>query len=397
MLAFRDPDTFVAGNIHACFPAWESIAKIAPFKLTPNILRWIQDCVDVREFFQPFKGQYKGESFTPLVGSSLTPFHVNLLHSSFLKLLLTVYHLGLSPQMPLTIEPSKPRLCNDNRFLNLWTRDVPFKLDSLAGLPRYVFPSSFQPVCDDKSDYDYVLLSPESRPYFGFEWGGWYFTSNTIPFGWKASAYVYHSIGLLASHYFHSLHIPCSLYIDDRHMGEIQLSPSVPGYASLSSDLDKSLVRANSAIFLVCFTPINLGYFLGIKKSILIPRQIVPLLGFLVDSVRQSFLLIEEKKQKFLSLLRLVLDSDTTDVKRLLGKCISFSLAIPGTRLFLNEVYNVIGKGLRYGWSKLIPISGPLREELQQWLFLESWSGCLPWGRGAHCQVKLCTDASSFA
>ena len=63
MLAFGDPDTFVAGNIHVCFPAWESIAKIAPFKLTPNILRWIQDCVDVRRFFRPFKGQYKRESF----------------------------------------------------------------------------------------------------------------------------------------------------------------------------------------------------------------------------------------------------------------------------------------------------------------------------------------------
>ena len=178
------------------------------------------------------------------------------------------------------------------------------------------------------------------------------------------------------------------------------MSPSAPGYASLSSDLDKSLARANSAFFLVCFTLINLGYFLGIKKSILIPRQIVPFLGFLVDSVRQSFLLIEEKKQKLLSLLRLVLDSDATDVKtlqRLSGKCISFSLAIPGTRLFLNEVYNVIGKGLRYGSSKLITISGPLREELQQWLFLESWSGCLPWRQEARCQVKLCTDASSFA
>ena len=166
---------------------------------------------------------------------------------------------------------------------------MPFKLDSLAGLPRYVFPSSFQSVCDDKSGYDHVLLSPESRPYFVFEWGGWYFTSNTIPFGWKASAYIYHSIGLLASHYFRSLRIPCSLYIDDRHTGEIQLSPLTPGYASLSSDRHKSLARANSAIFLVCFTLINLGYFLGIKKSILIPRQIVPFLGFLVDSVRQSF------------------------------------------------------------------------------------------------------------
>ena len=105
------------------------------------------------------------------------------------------------------------RLCNDNRFLKLWTRDVPFKLDSLAGLPRFVFPSSFQSVCDDKSGYDHALLSPESRLYFGFEWGGWYFTSNTIPLGGK----------------HRSLRIPCSLYIDDRHTGEMQLSPSAPG------------------------------------------------------------------------------------------------------------------------------------------------------------------------
>ena len=65
MLAFRDPHTFVAGNIHACFPAWESIAKIAPFKLTPNILRrtFYAGSRTVREFFQPFKGQYKGKHF----------------------------------------------------------------------------------------------------------------------------------------------------------------------------------------------------------------------------------------------------------------------------------------------------------------------------------------------
>ena len=67
--------------------------------------------------------------------------------------------------MPLTIEPSTPRLRNDNRFLNLWIRDMPFKLDSLTGLPRYVFPSSFQSFCDDKSGCDHVLLSLESHPY----------------------------------------------------------------------------------------------------------------------------------------------------------------------------------------------------------------------------------------
>ena len=347
MLAFKDPDSFVAGNLHNHFQAWERIANIAPFDLSPKILLWIKNCVDVQDFFQPFKGQYRGENFDSTLpphrifpnAPSCKPF-AQFISDTIIDRLRTGAislwgRVGEVPPpllvMPLTVEPSKPRLCNDNRFLNLWIRDMPFQLDSLLGLSRYVFPSSFQSVCDDKSGYDHVLLTPESRPYFGFQWGGWYFTSNTIPFGWKSSAYIYHSIGLLASHYFRSLLIPCSLYIDDRHTGEIQLSPKASGYASLSSDADRSFARACSAIFVVCYTLVGLGYFIGLKKSHLVPKQVVPYLGFLVDSVQQAFLLIEEKKQKFLSLLRSVLSSPSTDLKtlqRLSGKCISFSLAV---------------------------------------------------------------------
>ena len=104
-------------------------------------------------------------------------------------------------------------------------------------------------------------------------------------------------VPFLASHYFRSLHVPSSLYIDDRHTGEIQLSPLVPGYASLSSALAKSLARANSANFIICFTVITLRYFLGIKKSIFVPRQIVPFLGFLVGSIRQSFSLLRRRSR----------------------------------------------------------------------------------------------------
>ena len=31
MLAFRDPETFVASNLHSLLPAWELIAKCAPY------------------------------------------------------------------------------------------------------------------------------------------------------------------------------------------------------------------------------------------------------------------------------------------------------------------------------------------------------------------------------
>ena len=54
MLAFRDPEAFVAGNLHGYLPAWERISKCAPDELTPKILHWIRNCVDIRECFQPF-------------------------------------------------------------------------------------------------------------------------------------------------------------------------------------------------------------------------------------------------------------------------------------------------------------------------------------------------------
>ena len=63
MLTFRDPDSFVGGNLHNHFPAWEHIATIAPFDLMSKILLWIKNCADVQDFFQPFKGQYRGENF----------------------------------------------------------------------------------------------------------------------------------------------------------------------------------------------------------------------------------------------------------------------------------------------------------------------------------------------
>ena len=85
--------------------------------------------------------------------------------------------------MPFTIEPSKPRLCHDERFLNLWIRDLPFKLDYISHLPRYVGKSHFKITMDYKSGYDHVELSQESRKYFGLQWQGWYFVYNTFSFG----------------------------------------------------------------------------------------------------------------------------------------------------------------------------------------------------------------------
>ena len=58
--------------------------------------------------------------------------------------------------MPITVEPTKPRMCHDKRFLNVWIKDLPLSLGYISGLPRYVFKSHFQTTFDDKSGYDHI-------------------------------------------------------------------------------------------------------------------------------------------------------------------------------------------------------------------------------------------------
>ena len=88
MLSFRDPDSFVAGNPQNHFPAWELIANIAPFDLTSKILLWIKKCVDVHDFFQPYRGENFDSALPPHWFFFLAHRLVNRLLNLFLMPLL---------------------------------------------------------------------------------------------------------------------------------------------------------------------------------------------------------------------------------------------------------------------------------------------------------------------
>ena len=127
------------------------------------------------------------------------------------------------------------------------------------------------------------------------------------------SVYIHHSTGLGASHFIRSNGVPVSQYIDDRQVGQLRL---LPCFSSDWSDLD----LANAAVFISAFVFISCGYFIGIKKSVLIPVQ-VPFLGFSSDSKKQAFILPEEKKQKFAALGDSVIKMKVIPVKNLPEAC----------------------------------------------------------------------------
>ena len=278
-LVFRDPNYFRAGELHSNVTYWEEMAQRNPSSGQNEILGWIRERVSIFPYFKHFSGQFKGEKFNSdrpprkafRNNMSCKPF-VSFMQKTLIDRLRTgaISWLGrvgeVEPPhlvLPLTVEPTKPRLCHDARFLNLWMEDKPFTLDTLNDLPRYVAKDSYQTVLDDKSGYDHILLSEDSRTFFGIQWGGWYFTYNTLPFGWKISPYVYHSTGLMATNFFRSIGVPC-LYIDDRRDGQLKVPLGKGEYSLLKTNDARGNAAASSAIFLVAFHLVRLGYFLGL-------------------------------------------------------------------------------------------------------------------------------------
>lgn len=241
-LRLRDPSFFMAGEIHANPEGWEKILHGHPLK--DMILDWIRNKVDVMELSQHFKGVFRGVKYNSrFPPPKCFPNHLSCRQfSEFVSggILNRVKTGALrfwgkvgecEPPLlvlPLTVEPTKPRLCVDARFLNLWMRDSPFKLDKLVDVTRYVYRDSLMTKCDDKFGYDHVLLREHSQKYFGIRWEGCWFVCATLPFGWKESPFVYHTTGSEVSSYFRSIGIPCSIYIDDRLQGEL-LTSEGPG------------------------------------------------------------------------------------------------------------------------------------------------------------------------
>ena len=245
-LRFRNPDDFQAGLLHAQPAIWEKLLSNVSHEHV-DLMDVIKEGVDVKQFLTHFKGDFKGKSFDsdrppPIVlenSRSCAQFS-DFISTTILQWVsagvLSVWgEIGqVSPPylvLPLTFEPSKPRLCHDERYLNFWIKDLPFKQDHLSDLPRYVLPGHYQTTFDEKSGYRHVYLHPSSRTFFGLYWQGFYFTFCTLPFGWKASAFLYHNLGLAVSGAARSFGVPLSQYIDDRHLGQLLLQSSKQPWA----------------------------------------------------------------------------------------------------------------------------------------------------------------------
>ena len=227
--------------------------------------------------------------------------------------------------------------------------------------------------------------------------GGLVIVSCTLPFGWKESAFVYQTLGAAVASFFRDEGIPCSIYIDDRLIGELMMS-SGPLFVPVNQRSPNFGEKAaQAAIFLVCFMLVGLGYVLNLTNCCLIPVTALKFLGFFVDSGMQSFKIPAEKLKKFAdlreSILRLTKKVSVKTLQRFQGKCVSFSLAVPAAKLFIRNICGAVASA--HGALE-VSISSSLREKITHWRFLDAWTGHMSWRSAIHTQISLESDASGF-
>ena len=288
---------------------------------------------------------------------------------------------------PLTVEPSKPRMCINLMYLNNWIKEIHFTLDTLKHVPRLIKDNAFFTTIDDKSGFDNVFLSENSRKLIGFQWAGHFFCFKVLPFGFRLSSMIYHTLNLQPTSYIrNNFHIPMFLYIDDRLVEEVRECKVASGREG-----------AKIANYLVCQVLVRLGYFLNLDKTIFIPVQKPVFLGFIVDSKDRCFRLTDRKKEKFAQLREFCLQQKTLSVlnlQQLAGRCISFMLAVPAAKLYTREMNNSISDGIRSNSS--VPLTDSLREEIIMWRFLDHWEGKLEWKKERHLAINVFTDSSNY-
>ena len=184
-LPFRDPSSFLAGSLQNHLPLWS--ATLTGNSDKGRILNWLSDGVDVKLFMKPFKGLFKGVKYdSPMPPRKVFKNHgvCNQFEDFITQSLLQRLSTGairvwgkvgeVSPPwlvLPMTVEPNKPRLCVDARFLNLWMKDTPFSLETLVLVPRIAYRNCHFSKIDDKSGYDHILISADSQQFL--VWNGW--------------------------------------------------------------------------------------------------------------------------------------------------------------------------------------------------------------------------------
>ena len=173
-LRMRDPAAFRCGSLHQFAHQWDSF--MVGIRGYDVVRPWIHRGVHLPDFFQHYKGEFKGRDFdsavpppmyfqndndriadfTDFVGQTI----LTRLREGSIKYLGRV---GVDPPPrvvnALSVEPTKPRLINSMRAVNLFCQTKDFTLVPLSDIVQNVPAGSYFSAMDDTQGYKHLSHS----------------------------------------------------------------------------------------------------------------------------------------------------------------------------------------------------------------------------------------------
>jgi hypothetical protein len=279
--------------------------------------------------------------------------------------------------MLVEVKKGKPRLCNDERFVNSLLPGIAFRMASLGrDIPAMVSEGDELATEDFSEAYYSCMMDEEVLPYMCFTWKGKYYTSRCMLFGFCLAPFFFTKLNRPIVVFLGALGITSLNYIDDWF------------WSKAREAMGEALGVAKRVL-------LSLRWQLNEKKSQ--RGNKVQLLGYEVWSDERKFTVPDTKVRVIAAKLARAITAWKsqegflkTDLQALAGHVLATSLAIPDVRVWKRSIYyQSLGAGPK------VMISDYTGEEIEVLLFLLTELNGAPFFGGSH-EVKLFVDTGEI-
>jgi hypothetical protein len=288
----------------------------------------------------------------------------------------------LCPLFLISRENKKVRLIHNLKPLNACLTKLHFKMEGLPAILQVIQEGDYFIKIDLKDAYLSIPMHPKEFPFLGFSCNNEFFNWTSLPFGLSQAPWIFTKILKPVAAYLRKLGIRLSIYLDD-----FLVMNKVPELLFVQGQFTVKLLKC-------------LGFEIS-DKSILIPSRRIIFLGFVLDSELMKVFVPEEKLDKFICEIKLILTGGRCSLQilsGLIGKMNSFCQAILPGHLHFRNVDRFLHEQLRQyesDYSQVVILSKEVLESLN-W-----WHSCFKRFNGKPFQppapsIRITTDSSLF-
>ena len=185
------------------------------------------------------------------------------------------------------------------KYLNQFVIKEHFKMTGLRSVLQQVQEGDLMFSIDLTDAYFSIPLEESVQKFFRFSWKGQLYQFLVLPFGLTTAPCVFTKVTKPLMSYLHSRGQRASIYIDD----------------GIGLAQEMSVALSHRDVMVTLFQKV--GFVINMKKSHLVPSHRIIYLGFIIDSIQMKVFISQEKLDKLLLEIELILKSKFVTIRQL--------------------------------------------------------------------------------